>query len=65
MSVSAIVPEQARYWLTAEGRAAASAEPTCKCSYANRDGWLICIYCETGYKTARPQAARTAKEKSS
>lgn len=58
MSVRSIVPDEARYWVTPDGHAAALAEESCKCSYRNADGWLICCYCETGFKTARPQAAR-------
>lgn len=63
MSTGRIVPDEARYVVTSEGHAAALAEASCKCSFANRDGWLICIYCATGFKTARPQAARTPEKR--
>lgn len=64
MSPSRIVPDEARYVVTPEGRAAASAEETCECRLVVSLGMLICCYCGYGSQLVRPQAAHApAKER--
>lgn len=63
MSVPSIVPQQARYVVTPEGRAAASAEETCVCMLERSVCMLVCRFCKTGWSLTRPQAARARNEK--
>lgn len=64
MSNRSIVPNQARFIVTPEGRAAASAEESCQCRFGRVANMLVCWYCLVGYELRRPQAAPVSREKS-